>query len=487
MSKFSCYDFEKTLLDNFEEDFVENLLDYITKIDFNKFVRGLLKNLKTTIAYIEQARVTQGNIVVDNVIKRYVDLINIQDKLDFKTFQNIIYNVPAFIPLVLLFLKTNVYLNRISSRKSFVESIHINIDKVGLLNELWCNNLSVGSFFENTYQQVFPTIKRQWQKYPEVEAKCEIFSFLYLSFEKAVFLPLKKMEDRLIMDINTLFDTYFYTSEDNTDYDFCGGPRMIPDASDKLKSIMIGNVYKPDKYKKKEEENRDYIDGYTDYNNYKFWYTRLNFIAEYLEAKRTKQSIKLKYKKLDLYEDQLKLLEKDYQFCVENQKADLLKYILKLDKFLYYFLTLHEKISNTDSIINYIAKISKKDFALKVIKNKYSYLYSKSNKRIQNKFIEFNKLTKDYHDEDSHESKSSIEISENINKFLKFYYEDNSDRYEELDDKESEDDELKEFIPKFRIFYNLFEQYLNVPTEALYQVLIEQIDSFKLKKSRYFY
>ena len=67
MSKFSCYDFEKTLLDNFEEDFVENLLDYITKIDFNKFVRGLLKNLKTTIAYIEQARGTQGNIVVDNL------------------------------------------------------------------------------------------------------------------------------------------------------------------------------------------------------------------------------------------------------------------------------------------------------------------------------------------------------------------------------------------------------------------------------------
>ena len=475
MAKFSYSDFEEVISDNFEDDFVEGLLKYVTEIKFKKFIKYLINNIKQTISYIETEREIKGNIINDNIIKEYVKLINFKGKLDFKSFLKIIYSVPAFIPLLLLLLETSVYLNRISNRQIFINSISININKTGLLRELWDNNLDVGSFFEESYQEVFPTLKQQWEKYPEIQDKCEIFSFLYLSFKKAVYLPLKKMEDRLIMDINTLLDTYFYTTEENTSYDFCGGPRMIPDASDKLNSIMIGNVYKPDKYKKKEEENEAYINAYADYEYYKFWYTRLKYISKYFDAKKNNTNIIPTYKYIDFNQNDLNLLEMDYKLCIENSKVDLLEYIMKSDKFLYTFFTSYEYLSNSNKIISYIRKTSKKTFALNVIKTKYNLLYKKSDKRIQNKFVEFNKIVKDIDFDSNVYEQLGKEKFDVVNDFLKSYYIDNSDRFWEFDDKENETDELKSFIPKFKILYYLFEQYIKTPNELLYKAINQQI------------
>lgn len=475
MAKFSYSDFEKVISDNFEEDFVEELLKYVAEINFKKFIKYLINNVYKTIYDVESEKETKGNTICDDIIKEYVKLINFKGKLDFKSFLKIIYSVPAFIPLLLLLLETSVYLNRISNRQIFVNSISININKTGLLRELWDNNLDVGSFFEESYQEVFPTLKRQWEKYPEIQDKCEIFSFLYLSFKKAVYLPLKKMEDRLIMDINTLLDTYFYTAEENTSYDFCGGPRMIPDASDKLNSIMIGNVYKPDKYKKKEEENEAYINAYADYEYYKFWYTRLKYISKYFDAKKNNTNIIPTYKYIDFNQNDLYLLEMDYKLCIENSKVDLLEYIMKSDKFLYTFFTSYEDLSNSNKILSYIRKTSKKDFALKVIKTKYNLLSKKSDKRIQNKFIEFNKIIKGIDFDSNVYEQLGKEKFNMINDFLKSYYADNSDRFWEFDDKEHETDELKSFIPKFKILYHLFEQYLKTPNELLYKAINQQI------------
>lgn len=471
MCDFSNYDFEDVFKQKFEEDFVDKLLEYISNINFNEFVLFLVKNIRKTILLIEAERETKGNEVIEKVLQNYINTVNVEGKLSLEHFIKIIRVVPAFIPIVLMFLKTNVYLNKISSRNSFVNAIQINIDKTALQKELWENNMDVGSFFDESYETVFPTIYKEWKKNPNVREKCQIISFVYLAFEKAVYLPIEKMEDRLIMDINTLLDTYFYTEEDNTFYDFCGGPRLIPDASDKLQSIMKGNVYKPDKYKRRKAEKTAYINSYTDYGEYKFWYKRLKYILGYLNPNIKNNLVRSKYKKLDFYKNQFETLEKDYKYFAKEKKENLLNYVLSEDSFLHSFFTLHNRIKNLEDLITYIEKTPEKTFALDVIQYKYNELAKKSHKRIQNKFTEFNKII------NSNGKKKNY-----ISSFLESYYNNYEERNEDLDDKEYEDDELKNFIPNFNRLYNLFQQYLNTPCKFLYDAILEQINYFVSSK-----
>ena len=181
------------------------------------------------------------------------------------------------------------------------------------------------------------------------------------------------------------------------------------------------------------------------------------------------------YKYIDFNQNDLNLLEMDYKLCIENSKVDLLEYIMKSDKFLYTFFTSYEDLSNSNKILSYIRKTSKKTFALKVIKTKYNLLSKKSDKRIQNKFIEFNKIIKGIDFDSNVYEQLGKEKFNMINDFLKSYYADNSDRFWEFDDKEHETDELKSFIPKFKILYHLFEQYLKTPNELLYKAIDQQI------------
>ena len=479
MCDFSNYDFENVFKQKFEEDFVDKILEYISNINFDELVLSLVKNIKKTVLFIEYGRETKGNEVIEELLKNHINLVDIKGKLSFKHFMRIITTIPAFIPIVLMFLKTNVYLNKVSSRNSFVNAIQINIDKTALQKELWENNMDVGSFFDESYETVFPTIYKEWKKNPNVREKCQIISFVYLAFEKAVYLPIEKMEDRLIMDINTLLDTYFYTEEDKTSYDFCGGPRMILDASDKLQSIMKGNVYKPDKYKRRKAEKTAYINGYTDYGEYKFWYKRLKYILGYLNPNIKNNLVRSKYKKLDFYKNQFETLEKDYKFFAEEKKDNLLNYVLSEDSFLHGFLTLHKRIKDSKNLINYIKRTSEKTFALDIIQYKYDELAKKSHKRIQNKFTEFNRIVKSWDDKYNTKYKETFEKRNEINYFLESYYnDDEEERRWELDDKEGEIDELENFVPNFNRLYNLFQQYLNTPSEVLYNAILEQVDYF---------
>lgn len=458
-----------------EADFTNNLFLYMANLDIRAYLNTLISNIKTTIDYIEENRELNCEKILDNVNKKYISMFESKSELTFQNFLLILHNIPAFMPLVIIILKTNIYLNKIANRTCFIESIKFEINKTNLLKELWEKNLEIGSFFEDCYEDVYPTITRQWEKYPNIHKKCKIFAYLYLAIEKAIYLPIEKMEDRLIMDMNTLLDTYFFTEEDKTSYDFCGGPRMIPNASDKLNSIMQGNVLKPDKYKKKEKELHAYIDGFTDYNTYKTWYKRLKYIFQYWNCEN--KPLK-KFKKLNLDSSELELFNLDYKYFVQTkQKPNIFKYLFQSDEELARIISYNLKIKTKEKLEKWITNTTSKNFALTIIKSKYPILSKKSNKRIQNKFTEFSTLVNEICIVDSVYS-----VREQLIEIYDQY--ENNNRYWELDDKEFEDIKLKiieseEILLPIKKLYYLYEQYTYTPSKYLYNALIKQIKELK--------
>ena len=461
----------------FEIGFFDELFEFVSNLDIKMYFVSILKYIYMVTKKLESEIETNSRKITRSPDVQIIRDISKIKRMSFKDFKSLVHTTPALIPIMILLIRIHIYLKLISNRNSFMNSVTISIDKIALLHELWGNNLCSGTCLKARAREVFPIIQKQWTRYPKIQKQYEILGFLYLCIDKAIYKPIEKMEDRMLMDIDTLLDTYFHTEDTEEEYcNGCGLP-FIPNASDKLDSILKGNVKNPDKMKKEKETLESYLDSYHDYKNYKFWHKKLKFIIKNID----KCHYKVKNKTLDsnLTNQQMEDFEEmiDLIFCCNKNKKDcqnydgsrcskdwqknLFDYIKTQDEDLYVVIVdkMHNKTFN--KLKKYINSISEKEFAFSLVKEFYPLLKDKTNKTIQNRY-------------------ANHEKDEGLLWRIRLY----NDRIRNfnLDHKESEFKALEEkMLDEFSELYGYYEDYTYEPNEIYYKRIIKLIEKISKK------
>jgi len=491
-SKFENMDYQNFLKKFFNATFPHKLIDYILDLSAKEIAISLSKQIKKSLLAIEHPnRFTvseqRANIVIHNI----KEIPN--KKLRIDDIDCFLKNIPALIPLTIMLLKTHNYLNKLSARYSFIDSITIKINKKDLLNELFDKNLCSGGFINEKLKNLFPIIEQYFYMIPQISENYRIFNYLYYIIDKAIYQPVEKLEDRLFMDMNTLLDVYCFSQDDPFEYNFCHGIADVPNVDDKVSYILYSNVVMPEKEQKKKEELKNYIDAYKDYNLYKYWFNKIKFLVKYANNNICYQNIIKDLQSLNIgiteMHDYSKAIESIYKCplglsedncsyksgksCLQSaydKERSVANYIYKTNENVYRILTTLFNASSDENLYNLFEKSNIKNLCLAVIKSKYNYLSDKNDKTISNIFANYNEILKQY---------SAKTEDDNI-QYL------SHTRYDALDDKEYEEETLEDkIIENLYILYLNFVNYVEKPNDKQkIQILniIEKLDKLVSKK-----
>ena len=483
--------YEEFLSRYFYPNFHKRLFEYIESFSPKNYAQNVIKQISKSVnALYSRHNIdfwdNEKNIIIHNIIN-----IGHIRKLKILDIDELINHVPALIPLGLMLLKMHIYLNKLKENNTIIDSITIKLDKKTLFYELWDKNLFCGTFIKNELEDIFPIIKNYWNLDTKLRNRYLRLSQLYYVINKAVFKPIEKLEDRMVMDINNLLDVYCYSEDKVEEFNFSHGIPDIPDVQDKIASIIYANIAKPQKIEKQQKLVRLYINAYKDYMQYKQGVQLLRFLAKYenknicyhkilkdlgnlgLDSEDLKifqEAIRTMYK-CPLDEKSIKceyLNQNKCSYCNYVQQQSLSTYTYKNCQNIYKILRTLYKVEDNTALLKMLNKIKIKDFCMKAIKINYCELRKRSVKTISNIFSNYKIMI----------------IKNTLLEMKKFEY---NDRNWETDPKEDLDYYTSDnkIVEKIEELYLNYEQFLIKQTDKRYykiQDILKELNKLLIVK-----
>ena len=476
----------------FSEHFQKKLVEYIPNISIVKYAKNILPVIKQCTDNLNSFdKNSLPEEIRDLKVQNVEDISKIRS-LKITDFDRLLNNTPALIPLAILILKTNLNLKKLKASNLFIDFMTIDIDKTNLLKKLWEYNLPLeGTFFSDIEYGALALLDKCTYFTPKIQAKYKLFTDLFNAINEALYKPVMRLEDRIVLDINSILDIYMFTGDNSAVFfDGCG-PHYSESVEDKLESIMQLNVLKPQKNMKTKLEAKAYISAFNDYQKSKYWYNKIKFFLKYVAKPRCIYKIQNDIMRLNLDNDELlsytRMLNTLFQCpkyktsdddCYERCEEDVVMrsvstYIFHNYEELYKFLFETYKIRNDKMLAKIIKNYSIKEFSMNFIKWKYDLLKDKTIKTISNQFSNYEQLVK--------------------NSLL---HDDEEDEFPELERNEDLDDKLYDTYPntedliieKLEEIYSYFEQFSTKIDDELYDEIAYKIRSLNrflksLKKS----
>lgn len=461
----------------FNKQFQKKLMEYIPKLSIVEYSRNILPVIQKCA---NNLNAFDKNALPDEI--RDIKVQNIEDiskikSLKITDFDRLLKNTPALIPIAILLMKTNLNLKKLKSRNLFIEFMTIDIDKENLLKKLWYYHSPLeGLFFSDIENGALELLDTSTYLNPKLNKKYKNFIDLFNAVNQSLYKPIMRLEDRIILDINSILDIYLFTGDNSAVFVDCCGPHYAESVEDKLEDIMQLNVFEPQKNLKTKIEAKTYILAFNDYQRCKYWYNKIKFFLKYTQKPKCIYKItndinrlNLDFEELSDYKKTLSTLFQCPKYlpndsncfdsnCEEALIRSLCTYIFHNYEELYKFLRANYKIRNDKMLAKLIKENSLKDFSMKFIQWKYDLLKDKTPKTIANQFSNYDQLVKNYN---LHDTSEPPELYRNEDLDDKLY-----DTYPSTEDR---------IIENLEEIYTYFEQYSIKPDDELYDEIIDMI------------
>ena len=466
----------------FNKLFQKKLIEYISDLSIIEYARSILPVIMKCINNINSF---DKNVLPEQI--RDFKAQNIEDISKIKSLKitdldRLLKNTPVLMPLAFLILKTNLNLKKLKSSNLFIECMTIDIDKKNLLKKLWYYNSPLdGLFFSDIENGALELLDTSTYLNQKIYQKYKKFVDLFNAINQTLYKPVMRLEDRIILDINSILDIYLFTGDNSAVFIDCCGPHYAQNVEEKLEDIMQLNVLQPQKDLKTKLEAKTYLLAFKDYQKCKYWYNKIKFFLKYTTMPKCIYKIFDDIMRLNLDSEQLSdykktlntlfqcpTYKKSYSDCNRNICEETLIRPFCTNIFhhfeeLYKFLYANYKIRNDKMLLKVIKENSLKDFSMSFVQWKYDLLKDKTKKTIANQFSNYDKLVKNYN---LHETLDPPELERNENLDNKLY-----DTYPDTEDI---------IIEKLEEIYTYFEQYSIKPVDELYDTITDKIRSLDL-------
>ena len=232
----------------FNKLFQKKLIEYISDLSIIEYARSILPVIMKCINNINSF---DKNVLPEQI--RDFKAQNIEDISKIKSLKitdldRLLKNTPVLMPLAFLILKTNLNLKKLKSSNLFIECMTIDIDKKNLLKKLWYYNSPLdGLFFSDIENGALELLDTSTYLNQKIYQKYKKFVDLFNAINQTLYKPVMRLEDRFILDINSILDIYLFTGDNSAVFIDCCGPHYAQSVEEKLEDIMQLNVLQPQK------------------------------------------------------------------------------------------------------------------------------------------------------------------------------------------------------------------------------------------------
>lgn len=399
------------VLDFFDENFASDFIDDILNFNVKESITPVLEKIKSIIENYYPIQTKPRNLKRDDWKKIYNhELINYGNPISYEYFKRVVLNTPSLIPFLVMMIDLHYKLSEVNehSRKFFGN--YMKLDAKSLLCDIW--GLKIEACAESeTANEIMCAIASEpmffdwWFYQPSFALNYWFWIWLTYTFS---------------MNSQSSIDEIFQTNQENIrklNLDFGLSPRPIED--DKQDTIRTPhNAYT-------KEDQEDWLICRNIYNQAMEEYRLISFIIKSKKNNYQRSTILSKIENLSLdtnnYDKFLESVEILFNNTEDNWYEKFLEYFDDNCNMVFHMLYEINQIQDFEEMYKYIDKVSRREFAISLVKSECNITNGKSNKTIVNRISEIEySLKKNKMKENTFDEK--IEKFEKLSYLEKFSY-----------------------------------------------------------------